>query len=452
MSLVPLLMLLLLLVAVRSTVVAAVKVSRPRDRSGVSLKQRYLTMTCVGKLTVKELGKRFQRLHVAFLQMTVLGAHAHAGALYGHMLQIRDEVERLTTYDDAVEGVVRVSRSPNEYRRMLSIQSAMQFLRNHVGQFEHTFGFTPLQVLELLQTGVVGNHNFHAQKRGSLNPEGMLLLLLGRMSSKTSTVSEMSSWWGVDAAFASAFAGIGLRYVLQHWGHLLDFASLQARVGHRLPEFRHAMAYIYSKAMGYNSLFHLPGMFKNCCFALDGVRSEICRPTVGQREMYNKYVGFHNLGYIGLVGPDSLVYALTEPSAGRANDPGMVMQHNVNLHLSAAHLPGQTPARALCDSAFGYSPFLSPLPRRNQALYNMLGDDRRRALSASRIIVEWAFGEASMLFPYIEGLLHMKIFQTRPGLAFRVAHLFLNFKHCMVGANATLYGECFPPTLQTYMV
>ena len=151
------------------------------------------------------------------------------------------------------------------------------------------------------------------------------------------------------------------------------------------------------------------------------------------------------------VGSES-VYALTEPSAGRANDPGMVMQHNVNLHLSAAHLPGQTPARALCDSAFGYSPFLSPLPRRNQALYNMLGDDRRRALSASRIIVEWAFGEASMLFPYIEGLLHMKIFQTRPGLAFRVAHLFLNFKHCMVGANATLYGECFPPTLQTYMV
>ena len=148
-----------------------------------------------------------------------------------------------------------------------------------------------------------------------------------------------------------------------------------------------------------------------------------------------------------------MMVSLTDGDAGHVNDPGMVIDNDVNFQLFVAAAPAQNylPAKALCDAAFGKTACVAPLPKENSLDYALFAPSQLAALSAARVMVEWAVGEMRMMFPYTELLLRMKIFGTRPLAVIRVAALLRNALRAMRGTQASMYSQLSPPTYDEWI-
>ena len=427
------------------------RVPRPLEQRAVSHKRRHLCVTPLDRLEVGEMDELLQNALGLLQQATNQGQVAVAQNLAQLSGQLIDAIEEKTTMDVEAELPKRVFRTAQEYRRMLTLQGAMQILRGHEGSFHDWFNFSLDQFNQLLAMDLLGHQPFHIEKRGTLPVTGALLLLLGRLRAGEASLSAFSDNWGIDAAFVSAFFhAVCDRFLLLH-GHRIDHANMLHMYGARLPVYREGMRQIYAKGLGELAVPDLPMYFRDCCFAMDGMRVHICRPTDQQEVFYNGYVGYHNIGFIGIVAPDGMMVALTQGDAGHKNDPQMVLDNDLDFHLFAAAPPGAVAGKALADAAFGRTAWVAPLPKRNAQDYATLGPSRRAALSATRVIVEWAFGEIRMTFPYIELLLRMKVFGTRPAKVVRVAAIMRNVLRTMRGTNASTYSGIAPPSVAEYL-
>ena len=186
---------------------------------------------------------------------------------------------------------------------------------------------------------------------------------------------------------------------------------------------------------------------------MDGMRMRICVPTDGQEPFYNGYAGYHNIAALGIVAPDGMMVAMTDGDPGHFNDPGLVIENDVNFRLFMAGAPAAQylPANALCDAAFGRTACIAPLPKENTHAYTLFAPSQLAALSATRVIVEWAFGEIRQTFPFIELLLRNKVFHTRPLRALRSAAILRNALRALRGTEASMYSLMAPPTLDEWL-
>jgi hypothetical protein len=141
---------------------------------------------------------------------------------------------------------------------------------------------------------------------------------------------------------------------------------------------------------------------------------------------------------------------MSDAHAGHMNDPGMAIDSDLSVHVMNASLPGELPAKALADKAFGRSAFVAPLPRAN--MHHDYTQDQLTAISSVRVMVEWTFGEIRTTFPIVDLVLKNKLYCTKPIRMFKIAALLRNIKRCMVGSLATLFFAVQPPTLAEYLV
>lgn len=287
-------------------------------------------------------------------------------------------------------------------------------------------------------------------KRGKLLPEAGILLVLARLKCKTSSMTEQAEMMGVDPAFISDFFDAACERIDTLHGFRLAPENMESVFGPRLQTYREAIERAYAKKLGHQGPLALPGFFVDCCCAMDGVRQHICRPSEDQSDFHNPYVGFHNAGYLGVTGPDGMMMCMSQAFEGTINDPGMVIDANLNVHLMNAATPGQTYAKAIGDKAFGRTAFVAALPKAN--MVHNFSQIELTAISSIRVMVEWTFGEIRSTFPLVDFVVKSRLLGSMPLRMFRVAALLRNMKRCMDGSLASLFFEVQPPTLAEYMV
>ena len=183
----------------------------------------------------------------------------------------------------------------------------------------------------------------------------------------------------------------------------------------------------------------------NCWGFIDCTIRKVCRPLVSQRTLYNGHKKFHSLKYSAVKAPDGLIYHLWGPYEGRRND-------NILLKESGLRERMKEKAEGFCiygDPAYPLSAEVqSPWSRmelsEEEKEYN-------RGMASVRQCVEWGFADVLRLWSSLECTNTQKILQVACGKQYRMAVLFTNIHKCLYGCQTSIYFNCAPPVLSTYL-
>jgi len=226
----------------------AQRLDRPHAKNRVSAKRRHLSMTPNDHLAAADLGDVLDTIvDMAAVIATTGGPPQVLQQLLALADDVEEELVELTTFD-AARLPKRVLRTADEYRRMLNADSALVMFRCHEGTFLSVFGITLGEFEKLVQVDFLGPAPFVLEKRGKLSADSALLLLFARLRATGASLSGISDFWGVDAAFISAFfIAVCERLLLLH-DHRLRLDTMRARFADRLDGYRDAIEYLLTRS------------------------------------------------------------------------------------------------------------------------------------------------------------------------------------------------------------
>ena len=73
-----------------------------------------------------------------------------------------------------------------------------------------------------------------------------------------------------------------------------------------------------------------------------------------------------------------------------------------------------------------------------------------KAMSKSRVTVEWFFKELNSLWSFVDYERLLRVNQMPVGLIYRAAVLLTNFRNCVQPNEISQYFDCPPPSLEEY--
>jgi hypothetical protein len=228
--------------------------------------------------------------------------------------------------------------------------------------------------------------------------------------------------------------------IFKKWRHLLwpgDVMRIQANVSRwqavisrkvRLPPEHHL------KVFGF----------------LDGTEREVCKPGgpfINQEALFDGHHHMPALGYLGVTGPDGIMYQFFGPLAGWYNDRTMVDICQLEKMLEGG-LFGD--GLLYGDKGFKYC------GRKILTAFtdDDAGDKAQRftsLLNSVRIIVEWGFGKILNTFRMHSFTPVQKPHLSRIAIWYLVSVLLMNCQVCLYGSEASSYFECKPPSLKEYL-
>ena len=194
----------------------------------------------------------------------------------------------------------------------------------------------------------------------------------------------------------------------------------------------------------YANAIHESGApIQNCWGFVDGTVRPICRPKTHQRIVYNGHMRkrVHSLKFQSVVIPNGLIANLSGPYEGKKHDSGMsgLLANLENYSYS--------PKDLLC--IYGdlrphlQGPFkdlqLTPEQR-----------DFNKAMSATRVSVEWVFGDIINFFTFLDFKKNLKLHLSAVGKMYIVCSLLTNAHTILYGSVTSQYFNVNPPRLQEY--
>ena len=235
-----------------------------------------------------------------------------------------------------------------------------------------------------------------------------------------------------------------------YWGHLLEF-DLQ-RIRPVLADFAEAI----------HEMCPVP----NCFGFIDATFRPRARPcphpdtaagmsaNAVQRAYYSGYRHLHGEKFQSITYPNGLIGALHGPFAGRASDARILGDSMIGSHTPFMDAAGNS-YMLYGDLAYALTTWLWR-PFTQLDLQDPVWGGLRLAfnveMSRVRIAVEWGFFVVANAWQTIDFRRYQRVYQTRPGLLYRIATLLTNCRTCMHGSNRIAqYFDVPPPTLHDYL-
>ena len=184
---------------------------------------------------------------------------------------------------------------------------------------------------------------------------------------------------------------------------------------------------------------------------IDGTVRPICRPKRNQRLFFNGHKRIHAVKFEVVAAPRRMIVHTYGPVEGCRHD-AVVLGESGLLQDMEAHMngPNGMPYAVYGDSAYPLSAYLQK-PFRGAAL----GQDQQRfnrEMSASRIAVEWSFGDISTHWAFVDMKKQQKILLQPVGIYYQVAAFFTNL-HTIIrfGNKTSKHFGINPPCLLEYL-
>ena len=191
----------------------------------------------------------------------------------------------------------------------------------------------------------------------------------------------------------------------------------------------------------------------NCFGFVDGTVRQICRPGKNQRVVYNGHKRVHALKFQAVALPNGIVANLFGPVEGRRHDAGILTDSGV---LAALQQVAYSPAGdVLCiygDRAYPLRPqLMGPYKVGDVQVLTPQMRAFNKAMSQSRISVEWLFGDISNYFKFTDYKKNMKLQLRAVGKQYIVSALMRNILTCFYGNLTSDYFGISPPTVEEYL-
>lgn len=227
----------------------------------------------------------------------------------------------------------------------------------------------------------------------------------------------------------------GIDFIYQKFNHLLKFENVNHEELERFAEV------INRKGCPLN----------NCIGFIDGTLRPTCRPSSTQKPFYSGYKRCHGIKFQSIVYPNGIIANLAGPFHGNRHDSGMLAESGV-VEFLEKELKG-IGGRRLClygDQGYGIAPYL--LRPYQGARLTPLEHQFNRAMSINRIVVEWSFGKIIQYFAFLDYKKNLKLLLQPVGKMYAVGAILTNCHTCLYGSETSIYFQCAPPKLESYLV
>ena len=228
---------------------------------------------------------------------------------------------------------------------------------------------------------------------------------------------------------------------------IMDF--IYRTQGHRFRNFNQPFL-SQANLQNYAGVIHAKGApLQNCWGFVDGTVRPVSRPGKNQRVLYNRHKRVHAIKFQAVVAANGLIANLYGPVVGKRHDSGMLGESGLLGELQRhSFSPRGQPLCVYGDPAYPISihlqgPFkgarITPLQRE----YNS-------AMSKVRTSVEWAFGDISNYFAFLDFKKNLKICLSAVGKMYLVCALLTNARTCLYNSLTSSYLGLDPPELELY--
>ena len=188
-----------------------------------------------------------------------------------------------------------------------------------------------------------------------------------------------------------------------------------------------------------------------CWGFIDGTVRPVSRPGRNQRILYNGHKRVHALKFQSVVIPNGLIANLFGPIEGKRHDSAMLAESGLLGELQQhSHGPN---GRNLCiygDPAYPLRIQLQA-PFRGPGLTNQ-EKDFNKSMSQVRMAVEWVFGDVINYFKFMDFRKNLKVRLSAVGKMYYTCALLQNCRTCLYGNQVSIFFDCEPPNIQTYLV
>jgi nuclease HARBI1 len=181
---------------------------------------------------------------------------------------------------------------------------------------------------------------------------------------------------------------------------------------------------------------------------IDGTVLGISRPGDAdiQRVAYNGHKRKNALKFQAILTPDGLILHLAGPIEGRRHDWTPYCRSGIELRLEVKMTINGIQYCIYGDSGYNLRPFMevpyqgSNLPEEQKYL--------NKAMSASRITVEWIFKEVKQYWSTMDYKRKLRVGECPVGALYIAAMLLTNFRNCVYPNPTAQYFSCRPLTLE----
>lgn len=266
--------------------------------------------------------------------------------------------------------------------------------------------------------------------------EGTLVLF--RRLSYPNKLREMTEEFGRSKAALSLIFNETLLWFTATWGHLLENPFVR-------PYFTPALVNRYVDAVAAMAKVNL-----RVWGFIDGTLRRICRPGAEQQVFYNGHKRCHAIKFQAVVTPDGLITHLYGPVEGRRHDAGILADSGLLPSLQQ-HMrgPGGQAYALYGDSAYPFSPFLQK-GYQGAALTPQQAEFNDK-FSRVRTAVEWAFGEVTSSWAFLDMKRQQKLLLQPVGLYYKAACLLSNCENIVrQGNKCSKFFKLKPPSLEEY--
>ena len=138
-------------------------------------------------------------------------------------------------------------------------------------------------------------------------------------------------------------------------------------------------------------------------------------------------------------------------SEGKKHDAGMLAESNLLQELEEnAFDPNGNPMCVYGDPAYPHRVHLQAPFRHGQITPRM--NEFNRRMSATRVSVEWLFGDIINTFRFMDFKKNLKIGMSCVGKAYVVCALLRNALTCLYKNNTSQFFGVYPPSIEEYFM
>lgn len=229
-----------------------------------------------------------------------------------------------------------------------------------------------------------------------------------------------------------------LFFVWVRWGRLVHKVDMQ-RIGPYLPRFAAAVQ-------------DRGAALERCWGFIDGTARDICRPSLGQREVFNGHKRFHCLAFQGVTTPDGIIAQFYGPEPGCHHDQYVLARSGLVDELGgymAANHPAGEHYYLYGDKGYAISDMIMTPFKGAQ----ITGDEDafNKSMATVRESVEWSFGKLVTIWAYLDYRKKLKLRQAPLGVVFGVCALLTNLHTCYYGSEVSHFFGVAPPSPSQYL-
>ncbi len=184
---------------------------------------------------------------------------------------------------------------------------------------------------------------------------------------------------------------------------------------------------------------------------IDGTVRRVCRPKVGQRELFSGHKRYHCMKYQHVMCPNGLVVHSFGLFHGRHHDSAMFRESGLEQLLSTVFDSQGNQLALYGDGGYMQRPWLFT-PFRHTQINTPERQAYNTLMSNSHVSVEWGFGKVCSLFSFVNYYANQKVFLQPLGPYFTMATIFTNIHTCLYGSEVSKFFGVDPPTVEEYLM